>query len=65
MATTLVCSHREYRNFIADASGTQSVLPVIITEHGVLDQFARYIHLNRLKSRSWQGNPPIFSTRQK
>lgn len=54
MATILEFSHREYRTFVLDAVGVQSVLPVIITENGVLDQFARYMHLNRLKSRSWQ-----------
>lgn len=54
MPTVLESSHREFRTFVADATGAQSVLPVIVTEHGVLDQFARYMHLNRLKSRSWQ-----------
>lgn len=54
MPTFLDSSHREFRTFVADATGVQSVLPVIVTEHGVLDQFARYMHLNRLKSRSWQ-----------
>lgn len=54
MSTTFYCSHREFRGFIADAAGMQSVLPVIVTEHGVLDQFARYMFLNRIKSRSWQ-----------
>jgi len=47
-------SHREFRSFIADATGVQPVLPVIVTEHGVLGQFARYMHLHRRKSRSWQ-----------
>lgn len=54
MAVIFEKSHREFRVFIADASGVQHILPVIVTEHGVLDQFARYIHLNRRKSRSWQ-----------
>ena len=54
MATIFESSHREFRAFVADATGVQSVLPVIVTEHGVLDQFARYMHLNRIKSRSWQ-----------
>ncbi|SDG80724.1 Phage integrase family protein [Pseudomonas benzenivorans] len=54
MATTFLSSHREFRSFMADATGAQAVLPVIVTEHGVLDQFARYIHLNRQMSRSWQ-----------
>ncbi len=54
MSTTFRYSHREFRRFIADASGTQSILPVIVTEHGVLDQFARYMYLNRTMSRSWQ-----------
>ncbi|WP_448119560.1 gamma-mobile-trio recombinase GmtY [Pseudomonas serbica] len=54
MKTILEASHREYRTFIAGTPGLQPVLPIILTEHGVLDQFARYIHLNRRKSRSWQ-----------
>lgn len=54
MAVILESSHREFRTFIAGATGVQSVLPVIVTEHGVLDQFARYMQLNRLKSRAWQ-----------
>lgn len=54
MPTILESSHREFRVFVADATGPQPVLPVIVTEHGVLDQFARYMHLNRLRSRSWQ-----------
>lgn len=54
MATILESSHREFGIFVADATGVQSVLPIIVTEHGVLGQFARYMHLNRLKSRSWQ-----------
>lgn len=54
MKTILEASHREYRVFISGTPGLQPVLPIILTEHGVLDQFARYIHLNRRKSRSWQ-----------
>lgn len=54
MAIILESSHREFRTVVADATGVQCVLPVIVTEHGVLDQFVRYMHLNRLKSRSWQ-----------
>ncbi|WP_454255751.1 gamma-mobile-trio recombinase GmtY [Pseudomonas sp. Marseille-Q8238] len=54
MAVILEASHREFRPFVSDASGVQSVLPIIVTDYGVLDQFARYMHLNRLKSRSWQ-----------
>jgi site-specific recombinase XerD len=54
MKTFLEVSHREFRTFIADKTGVQPVLPVIVTNNGVLDQFARYIHLNRLRSRSWQ-----------
>lgn len=47
-------SHREFRTFVASATGVKPVLPVIVTEHGVLDQFARYMHQRRLMSRSWQ-----------
>lgn len=54
MAVILESSHREFRPFITDAAGVQSVLPVIVTEHGVLDQFSRYIFKCRHKSRSWQ-----------
>lgn len=54
MASILESSHREFRTFVADNTGVQSVLPIIVTEHGVLEQFARYMHLNRLRSRSWQ-----------
>ncbi len=53
MATFFEASHREYRTFVA-VTGDQSILPVIVTENGVLDQFARYMHLNRRMSRSWQ-----------
>lgn len=54
MASILEFSHREFRHFIADATGVQPVLPIIVTEHGVLDQFARYMHLKKKMSRSWQ-----------
>lgn len=54
MAVILEASHREFRSFVTGAPGVQFVLPIIVTEHGVLDQFARYMHLNRAKSRSWQ-----------
>lgn len=47
-------SHREYRTIIGNATGLLAVLPVVITDHGLLDQFVRYIYLNRRKSRSWQ-----------
>jgi len=52
--TFLKASHREYRPFINNGTGVQAILPVIITDQGVLDQFARYMYLNRSKSRSWQ-----------
>ncbi|MBX9756859.1 MAG: site-specific integrase [Pseudomonadaceae bacterium] len=54
MSTILEHSHREYRTFVKDAIGVQVDLPVIITEHGVLDQFARYMYLYKHMSRSWQ-----------
>jgi len=47
MPTVLESSHREFRAFVADPTGIQITLPVIVTEYGVLDQFARYIYLNR------------------
>lgn len=52
--TQFESSHREFRKIVADGAGVQSVLPVILTEHGVLDQFARYIHESQHMSRSWQ-----------
>ncbi len=54
MPAVFESSHREFRAFVADSTGIQITLPVIVTEHGVLDQFARYMYLNRIKSRSWQ-----------
>ena len=54
MATILESSHREFRTFVADATGVQAILPVIVTEDGVLDQFARFMHLKKNMSRSWQ-----------
>lgn len=62
MPTVLESSHQEFRSFVVDATGIQHVLPVIVTEHGVLDQFARYMHLNRRKSRSWQESS-VFAVR--
>lgn len=52
--TRFLFSHREYRRFVTDGTGVQPELPVIVTDDGVLDQFVRYIHLNRCRSRSWQ-----------
>lgn len=54
MASILQFSHREFRTFVTDAIGVQYELPVIVTDNGVLDQFARYINRYRNKSRSWQ-----------
>lgn len=54
MKVILESSHCEFRSFTSNATGVQTVLPVIVTENGILDQFARYMLLNRLKSRSWQ-----------
>jgi site-specific recombinase XerD len=62
MQTILESSHREFRSFLVDATGQQHVLPVIVTEHGVLEQFARYMHLNHRKSRSWQDSS-VFAVR--
>ncbi len=62
MPTILESSHQEFRPFVVDATGLQHVLPVIVTEHGVLDQFARYMHLNHRKSRSWQESS-VFALR--
>lgn len=54
MNTLLESSHREYRTIIGNAAGRQAVLPVVVTEHGVLSQFARYIYLKQRRSRAWQ-----------
>ncbi|ARH13356.1 TPA: site-specific integrase [Pseudomonas aeruginosa] len=62
MPTILESSHQEFRSFVVDATGIQHVLPVIVTEHGVLDQLARYMHLNHRKSRSWQ-EASVFAVR--
>lgn len=47
-------SHREYRVLRLDATGFRPVLPVIITDEGILKDFAHYMYLNGRKSRSWQ-----------
>lgn len=60
--TTLLHSHREYRRFVNDESGVQPELPVIVTDYGVLDQFARYMFARQRKSRSWQ-DAATFSVR--
>lgn len=62
MRTVLEFSHCEYRTVIVDAAGLQSVLPVIVTDQGILDQFVLYMHLNRRRSRSWQDSA-TFSLR--
>lgn len=51
---TFLASHREYRTVIGSATGNQPILPVIVTDQGVLDQLVHYMYLNRRKSRSWQ-----------
>lgn len=50
----LKASHREYRPFINNGTGVDVILPVIVTDDGVLNLFAQYLYLNRTKSRSWQ-----------
>lgn len=62
MKAVLEFSHCEYRTVVVDASGQQSVLPVIVTDQGALDQFVLYIHLYRRRSRSWQ-DAATFSIR--
>lgn len=62
MPTILESSHQEFRSFVVDATGQQHVLPVIVTEYGVLAHFARYMHLNHRKSRSWQESS-VFAVR--
>lgn len=52
--TVFEFSHREFRPFVPRFSGQRYVLPVVVTEQGVLDQFASYMYARRSKSRSWQ-----------
>lgn len=52
--TFLRTSHREYRRFFGGIGGVGVDLPVIVTDQGVLEDFARYMHLKRFKSSSWQ-----------
>lgn len=54
MSTILEFSHREFRVVVGTVFGVRPVLPVIVTEQGVLGQFVEYMRLNRFKSRSWQ-----------
>lgn len=54
LKTFLRSSHREYRRFLGGVGGVGVDLPVIVTDQGVLEDFARYMHLNRFMSRSWQ-----------
>ena len=54
MAVFFERSHREYRALRFDATGFRPVLPVIITDEGILKDFAYYMYLNGRKSRSWQ-----------
>jgi integrase len=54
MATFFVASHREYRPIIAGSVKRQLVLPVIVTEDGVLVRLVEYMFLHERKSRSWQ-----------
>jgi integrase len=46
-------SNRELRLFISQSTGVNAELPVILTDQGVLEVFARYIYKNRAKSPSW------------
>ncbi len=59
MKVILKTSHREYRSFVGNGTGVQAVLPVIVTDHGVLDQFAHYMYLHRAKSCSWQDSATL------
>lgn len=52
--TVFESSHREFRTFVAGTTGVKPLLPVIVTKHGVLDQFARYMLQRKSMSRSWQ-----------
>ncbi|MCY1304556.1 hypothetical protein D9M69_370540 [compost metagenome] len=59
MKTLFESSHREYRLIISDATRRQVLLPVVVTEQGVLDQFVWYMSLHQLKSRSWQDSSTL------
>lgn len=54
MKTSLECSHREFRYFSTGNPSIRAILPVIVTDSGILIQFAKYMHLSRFRSRSWQ-----------
>ncbi|WP_435609719.1 gamma-mobile-trio recombinase GmtY [Pseudomonas knackmussii] len=54
MNTLCESSHREYRTVIGDLTGRQAVLPVVVTDQGVLREFAQYMYLKRGMSRTWQ-----------
>ncbi|WP_116827484.1 gamma-mobile-trio recombinase GmtY [Pseudomonas syringae] len=54
MKTILEASHREYREFVNRTNGGKTILPIIVTDQGVLDQFANYIYLHRQRSGTWQ-----------
>lgn len=47
-------SHREWRQFAFDNTGRNPVLPAILTDNGVVVEFAHYIHEYQSKSSSWQ-----------
>lgn len=54
MAVLFESSHREYRPVIGDATKRRVILPVVVTDQGVLHQLIRYLYLRRRKSHSWK-----------
>ncbi|MDT3295944.1 hypothetical protein Q4Q57_12380 [Shewanella sp. SP2S2-6] len=40
--------------FVFDNTGLKPILPVILTDNGVLVDFVHYIHIHRWKSSAWQ-----------
>lgn len=52
--STFLHSHREYRQFERNGPGLRVVLPVIVTDLGIVESFARYMYRRRKMSRSWQ-----------
>ena len=54
MGVILEKSHRDFRMFISNVTGVQMILPVVVTDQGVLANFAKFMYLHRSKSRAWQ-----------
>ncbi|MFG0533761.1 gamma-mobile-trio recombinase GmtY [Pseudomonas sp. yb_2] len=56
MAIFFEYSHREYRPVVGDSTKLRVVLPIIVTDQGVLHQLVRYLYLRQRKSHTWKDN---------